>query len=110
MSFRVPPLTLSTPKMTLPRTSDKKAIFPESTLVITKYIEIEMDAVAKDGEMLMQFISEQVKNAGAHSSDATLILPLQDLDPETVRRIEKATRKIRNALNVTGLFNIQFIC
>ncbi|KAI9756901.1 MAG: hypothetical protein M4579_003655 [Chaenotheca gracillima] len=82
-------------------------------VVITKYIEnakeIEMDAVAKDGTMVGHFISEHVENAGVHSGDATLILPPQDLDPETVRRIEEATRKIGDALNVTGPFNIQFI-
>ncbi|KAL7270665.1 Carbamoyl-phosphate synthase [Rhizina undulata] len=85
----------------------------EFPVVITKYIEnakeIEMDAVAKDGKMIMHFVSEHVENAGVHSGDATLILPPQDLDPETVRRIEEATRKIGNALNVTGPFNIQFI-
>ena len=82
-------------------------------VVITKYIEnakeIEMDAVARDGTMVGHFISEHVENAGVHSGDATLILPPQDLDPETVRRIEDATRKIGDALNVTGPFNIQFI-
>ena len=82
-------------------------------VVITKYIEnakeIEMDAVAHDGTMIGHFISEHVENAGVHSGDATLILPPQDLDPETVRRIEDATRKIGDALNVTGPFNIQFI-
>ncbi|KZF23111.1 carbamoyl-phosphate synth [Xylona heveae TC161] len=82
-------------------------------VVITKYIEnakeIEMDAVAKDGKMVGHFISEHVENAGVHSGDATLILPPQDLAPETVRRIEDATRKIGAALNVTGPYNIQFI-
>ncbi|KAH9984927.1 carbamoyl-phosphate synth [Russula vinacea] len=82
-------------------------------VVITKYIEqakeIEMDAVAKDGKMVMHYISEHVENAGVHSGDATLIHPPQDLDPQTVRRIEEATAKIGNALNVTGPFNIQFI-
>ena len=85
----------------------------EHPVVITKYIEnakeIEMDAVARDGTMVGHFISEHVENAGVHSGDATLILPPQDLDPETVRRIEDATRKIGDALNVTGPFNIQFI-
>ena len=85
----------------------------EHPVVITKYIEnakeIEMDAVAHDGIMVGHFISEHVENAGVHSGDATLILPPQDLDPETVRRIEDATRKIGDALNVTGPFNIQFI-
>ncbi|OLL26079.1 Protein pyrABCN [Neolecta irregularis DAH-3] len=82
-------------------------------VVITKYIEgakeIELDAVAKDGRMLMHVISEHVENAGVHSGDATLILPPQDLAPETVSRIEDAASKIANALNVTGPFNIQFI-
>lgn len=82
-------------------------------VVITKYIEnakeIEMDAVAHDGKMVGHFISEHVENAGVHSGDATLILPPQDLDPQTVSRIEDATKKIGDALNVTGPFNIQFI-
>ncbi len=85
----------------------------EHPVVITKYIEnakeIEMDAVAKNGTMVGHFISEHVENAGVHSGDATLILPPQDLDPETVRRIEEATAKIGNSLDVTGPFNIQFI-
>ena len=82
-------------------------------VVITKYIEnakeIEMDAVARNGIMIGHFVSEHVENAGVHSGDATLILPPQDLDPETVRKIEDATRKIGDALNVTGPYNIQFI-
>lgn len=57
----------------------------------------------------MHYISEHVENAGVHSGDATLILPPQDLDPETVRRIEEATAKIGAALNITGPYNIQFI-
>lgn len=85
----------------------------EHPVVITKYIEnakeIEMDAVAKDGTMVGHFISEHVENAGVHSGDATLILPPQDLEPTTIERIEEATRKIGDALNVTGPFNIQFI-
>ncbi|KAF2719359.1 bifunctional carbamoylphosphate synthetase/aspartate transcarbamylase [Polychaeton citri CBS 116435] len=82
-------------------------------VVITKYIEgakeIEMDAVARNGTMIGHFVSEHVENAGVHSGDATLILPPQDLDPQTIRRIEDATRKIGDALNVTGPYNIQFI-
>ncbi|KIW90785.1 protein pyrABCN [Cladophialophora bantiana CBS 173.52] len=89
------------------------AVSREHPVVITKYIEnakeIEMDAVAKDGVMTGHFISEHVENAGVHSGDATLICPPQDLEPETIARIEEATRKIGNALNVTGPFNIQFI-
>ncbi|THH31670.1 hypothetical protein EUX98_g2495 [Antrodiella citrinella] len=89
------------------------AVSRDHPVVITKYIEgakeIEMDAVAKDGKMIMHYISEHVENAGVHSGDATLIHPPQDLDPETVRQIEEATAKIGNALNVTGPYNIQFI-
>ncbi|KAL3419844.1 bifunctional pyrimidine biosynthesis protein (carbamoyl-phosphate synthase) [Phlyctema vagabunda] len=82
-------------------------------VVITKYIEnakeIEMDAVAKNGKMVGHFISEHVENAGVHSGDATLILPPQDLELTTIKRIEEATRKIGKALNITGPYNIQFI-
>jgi carbamoyl-phosphate synthase/aspartate carbamoyltransferase len=88
-------------------------VSPEHPVVITKYIEnakeIEMDAVAKDGKVVGHFISEHVENAGVHSGDATLILPPQDLSQTTIKRIEEATRKIGDALNVTGPFNIQFI-
>ncbi|KAI0791409.1 carbamoyl-phosphate synth [Abortiporus biennis] len=93
--------------------SQATAVSREHPVVITKYIEgakeIEMDAVAKNGKLVMHFISEHVENAGVHSGDATLIHPPQDLDPETVRQIEDATAKIGNALNVTGPYNIQFI-
>ncbi|KAH3901147.1 bifunctional carbamoylphosphate synthetase/aspartate transcarbamylase SCDLUD_002630 [Saccharomycodes ludwigii] len=85
----------------------------EYPVVITKYIEnakeIEMDAVARDGDLVMHVVSEHVENAGVHSGDATLIVPPQDLDPETVRRIVVATAKIGKALKITGPYNIQFI-
>ncbi|KAI0085254.1 carbamoyl-phosphate synthase [Irpex rosettiformis] len=93
--------------------SQATAVSRDHPVVITKYIEgakeIEMDAIAKDGKMVMHYISEHVENAGVHSGDATLIHPPQDLDPQTVKQIEEATAKIGNALNVTGPFNIQFI-
>ncbi|GJN91739.1 hypothetical protein Rhopal_004762-T1 [Rhodotorula paludigena] len=89
------------------------AVSRDYPVVVTKYVEeakeIEMDAVARDGKMVMHYVSEHVENAGVHSGDATLILPPQDLDPETVRRIEEATAKIGAALNVSGPFNIQFL-
>jgi carbamoyl-phosphate synthase/aspartate carbamoyltransferase len=93
--------------------SQATAVNRDHPVVITKYLEgakeIEMDAVARDGKMIMHYVSEHVENAGVHSGDATLILPPQDLDPETVRRIEAATAKIAASLHVTGPFNIQFI-
>ncbi|KIM31363.1 hypothetical protein M408DRAFT_64583 [Serendipita vermifera MAFF 305830] len=89
------------------------AVSRDHPVVITKYIEeakeIEVDAVAKNGKLVMHYISEHIENAGVHSGDATLVLPPQDLDPETVRRIEDATAKIGEALNVTGPYNIQFL-
>ncbi|KAI9271510.1 hypothetical protein BDA99DRAFT_556747 [Phascolomyces articulosus] len=92
---------------------EASSVSREHPVVISKYIEeakeIEMDAVAVDGKLVMHVISEHVENAGVHSGDATLVLPPQDLDPETVRKIENATAKIGRALNVTGPFNIQFI-
>ncbi|EGV60700.1 Carbamoyl-phosphate synthase [Yamadazyma tenuis] len=88
-------------------------VSPDYPVVITKYIEnakeIEMDAVARNGKMIMHVVSEHVENAGVHSGDATLIVPPQDLDPETVRRIVEATAKIGKALDITGPYNIQFI-
>lgn len=85
----------------------------EYPVVITKYIEnakeIEMDAVARDGELVMHVVSEHVENAGVHSGDATLIVPPQDLAAETVNRIVVATAKIGKALKITGPYNIQFI-
>ncbi|KAI9303382.1 hypothetical protein BJ944DRAFT_268502 [Cunninghamella echinulata] len=89
------------------------AVSRDHPVVISKYIEeakeIEMDAVALDGKLIMHVVSEHVENAGVHSGDATLVLPPQDLDPETIRKVEAATAKIGRALNVTGPFNIQFI-
>ncbi|CCH59599.1 hypothetical protein TBLA_0B07830 [Henningerozyma blattae CBS 6284] len=82
-------------------------------VVLTKYIEnakeIEMDAVAHNGELIMHVVSEHVENAGVHSGDATLVVPPQDLSPETVKRIVVATAKIGKALKITGPYNIQFI-
>ncbi|ANZ75894.1 BA75_02017T0 [Komagataella pastoris] len=88
-------------------------VSPDYPVVITKYIEnakeIEMDAVAKDGKLIMHVVSEHVENAGVHSGDATLVVPPQDLAKETVDRIVEATAKIGQALQVTGPYNIQFI-
>lgn len=89
------------------------AVSPDYPVVLTKYIEnakeIEMDAVAHNGRMIMHVVSEHVENAGVHSGDATLVVPPQDLDPETVARIVDATAKIGRALDITGPYNIQFI-
>lgn len=82
-------------------------------VVITKFIEnskeVEVDAVAKDGKILIYAITEHVENAGIHSGDATLMLPAQRLYIETTRKVKKTARQIAAALNITGPFNIQFL-
>ncbi|MFC1724306.1 carbamoyl-phosphate synthase (glutamine-hydrolyzing) large subunit [candidate division KSB1 bacterium] len=85
----------------------------EYPVVVTRYItgakEIEMDVVAKNGEIIIYGISEHIENAGVHSGDATLVTPAQRLYLETIRRIKKITRNLVKELKVTGPVNIQFI-
>ncbi len=71
--------------------------------------EIEMDAVAKDGEIIAYAISEHIEFAGVHSGDATIQFPPQKIYIETVRQIKKASKKIAKELNISGPFNIQFL-
>eukprot|EP01124_Arcella_intermedia_P028723 TRINITY_DN5904_c0_g1_i1.p1 TRINITY_DN5904_c0_g1~~TRINITY_DN5904_c0_g1_i1.p1 ORF type:complete len:2148 (+),score=473.24 TRINITY_DN5904_c0_g1_i1:212-6655(+) len=82
-------------------------------IVISKFIsnakEIDVDAVAQGGNIVVSAISEHVENAGVHSGDATLILPAQDLDEITINKIKEATSVIAQQLLVSGPFNIQFI-
>ena len=82
-------------------------------VVVSTFIEhakeIEMDAVAKNGEIILYAISEHIEFAGVHSGDATIQFPPQKLYVETVRRIKKITSKIAKELNISGPFNIQFL-
>ena len=82
-------------------------------VVVSKFIEhakeIEMDAVAKDGEILAYAISEHIEFAGVHSGDATIQFPPQKLYVETVRRIKRISRQIAKALHINGPFNIQYM-
>ncbi len=71
--------------------------------------EIEMDAVAKEGEIIAYAISEHIEFAGVHSGDATIQFPPQKLYVETVRKIKKVSRQIAKELNISGPFNIQFL-
>ena len=71
--------------------------------------EIEMDAVAKDGEIIAYAISEHIEFAGVHSGDATIQFPPQKIYVETVRQIKKVSKKIATELNISGPFNIQFL-
>ena len=82
-------------------------------VVVSKFIEhakeIEMDAVAKSGEILAYAISEHIEFAGVHSGDATIQFPPQKLYVETVRRIKRVSKEIAAALHINGPFNIQFM-
>ncbi len=85
----------------------------EHPVVISKFVEdskeIEIDAVAKRGELLFHAITEHIENAGVHSGDATVVLPAQRLYIETIRKVRKITERIARALDITGPFNIQFL-
>ena len=82
-------------------------------VVVSEFIqnakEIEMDAVARNGEVLIYAISEHIEFAGVHSGDATIQFPPQKLYVETMRRIKKVAGQIAQALNISGPFNIQFL-
>ncbi|MFZ1235579.1 MAG: carbamoyl-phosphate synthase (glutamine-hydrolyzing) large subunit, partial [Prevotella sp.] len=82
-------------------------------VVVSKFIEnakeIEMDAVAMNGEIMAYAISEHIEFAGVHSGDATIQFPPQKLYVETVRRIKRVSRQIAKALHIHGPFNIQFM-
>ncbi|EJX09161.1 carbamoyl-phosphate synthase large subunit [gut metagenome] len=71
--------------------------------------EIEMDAVARDGEIIAYAISEHVEFAGVHSGDATIQFPPQKLYVETARRIKKISKQIAKELHISGPFNIQYL-
>lgn len=82
-------------------------------VVVSQFLEhakeIEMDAVARNGEIIAYAISEHVEFAGVHSGDATIQFPPQKLYVETARRIKKISKKIAKQLNISGPFNIQFL-
>ncbi|MDE5659741.1 MAG: carbamoyl-phosphate synthase (glutamine-hydrolyzing) large subunit [Muribaculaceae bacterium] len=85
----------------------------EHPVVVSQFIqnakEIEMDAVAQNGEIKAYAISEHIEFAGVHSGDATIQFPPQKLYVETMRRLKKVSAKIAKALNISGPFNIQFL-
>jgi carbamoyl-phosphate synthase large subunit len=82
-------------------------------VVVSEFIqnakEIEVDAVAREGEIMAYAISEHIEFAGVHSGDATMVFPPQKIYFETVRRIKRITVKIAKELNISGPFNIQFL-
>ena len=82
-------------------------------VVVSQFIEhakeVEMDAVARDGEIIAYAISEHIEFAGVHSGDATIQFPPQKLYVETVRRIKRISREIARELKISGPFNIQYL-
>ncbi len=88
-------------------------ITSEAPVVVSKFEvgarEIEIDAVAGNGELLIYAISEHVENAGVHSGDATVVLPPQKTYLETIRRVKSIAKELAKELKITGPFNIQFL-
>jgi carbamoyl-phosphate synthase large subunit len=88
-------------------------ISQDHPVVISEFLigarEIELDGVAKNGEILTAVVSEHVENAGVHSGDATMVVPAQKLYVETIRRVRGAARLIAQGLGLNGPFNIQFL-
>lgn len=89
------------------------AVSPDHPVVITKFIdgaqEIDVDAVASKGELILHAVSEHVENAGVHSGDATLVLPPASLDASIMSRVKQIAEKVAKAWNITGPFNMQII-
>ncbi|MDR2388475.1 MAG: carbamoyl-phosphate synthase (glutamine-hydrolyzing) large subunit [Tannerellaceae bacterium] len=85
----------------------------EHPVVVSQFIEnakeVELDAVADKGEIIMYAISEHIEFAGVHSGDATIQFPAQKLYVETMRRIKNVSRRIARELNISGPFNIQYL-
>ncbi|MBI1863105.1 carbamoyl-phosphate synthase (glutamine-hydrolyzing) large subunit [Candidatus Microgenomates bacterium] len=88
-------------------------ISSEYPITVSKFMidakEIEFDAVAQDGEIMIHALSEHVENAGVHSGDATIMFPPQKIYLLTEQKILEAARKLAHELNITGPFNIQFL-
>lgn len=90
-----------------------KRISPDHPVVVSRFEtharEIEIDAVAEAGEVVLWAIAEHVENAGVHSGDATLVLPPQSLYLPTIRRARQIAGQLARALDITGPFNVQYV-
>ncbi|KAJ5604820.1 hypothetical protein N7510_009974 [Penicillium lagena] len=89
------------------------AVSPDHPVVITKFIEgaeeIDVDAVASNGKLLLHAVSEHIEPAGVHSGDATLVLPPANLEESIMARVKEIAEKVAKAWNITGPFNMQII-
>lgn len=116
-----PSYVLSGAAMTVIRSEDQlrdkltaaSNVSPDHPVVITQFIsgaqEIDVDAVASNGKLLIHAVSEHVENAGVHSGDASLILPPVTLDETTMARVKEIAEKVAKAWHITGPFNMQII-
>lgn len=116
-----PSYVLSGAAMTVIRSEDQlkdkltaaSDVSPDHPVVITQFIsgaeEIDVDAVASAGELLVHAVSEHVENAGVHSGDATLVLPPTKFDERTMDRVKEIAQKVAKAWKITGPFNMQII-
>ena len=86
---------------------NEQSLWSYQTLMIVQ--EIDVDAVANEGTVICMAVSEHVENAGVHSGDATLVTPPQDLNDETLKKIETICCAIGRELEVSGPFNMQLI-
>jgi carbamoyl-phosphate synthase large subunit len=90
-----------------------KVVSPEHPVVVSRFEtharELEIDAVADRGEIVLWAISEHVEDAGVHSGDATLVLPLQSLNIATIRQARKIAQALAKELRITGPFNVQYL-
>ncbi|KAK5131411.1 argininosuccinate lyase [Meristemomyces frigidus] len=88
-------------------------VSPDHPVVITKFIEgaqeIDVDAVAAGGKLLVHAVSEHIENAGVHSGDASLVLPPASLPERTIERVKEIAEKVAKAWSITGPFNMQII-
>jgi len=116
-----PSYVLSGAAMRVVHSADKLSHFiehatslsPEHPVVISKFVtdalEIELDAVARQGEVILWAISEHIERAGVHSGDATLVFPAQDLSASVLQRIREIGESLARALEITGPFNVQML-
>lgn len=89
------------------------SVSPDHPVVLTKFIEgaqeIDVDAVASEGKLILHAVSEHVEAAGVHSGDATLVLPPANLDENVMARVKEIAEKVADAWKITGPFNMQII-
>ena len=95
------------------RLESAAAVSPDHPVVITKYYvgaeEIDIDAVASAGNLILHAVSSHVEQAGVHSGDATLVLPPVGLDSQTMGRLKEIAEKLARAFRITGPFNMQIV-